>query len=277
VIVDVQRGGPSTGLPTKTEQADLLQAIFGRNSEAWLPVLACSTPADAFDCAVEACRIAVQYMTPVILLSDGYIANGSEPWKLPKIDELPNFPATFRTDPEGFQPYSRDERLARPWVKPGTPGLEHRVGGLEKEHLTGNISYDAENHDFMVKLRAQKVMTVRESIPTPEVVGPAKAEILVLGWGSTAGTITGAVDKLQEKGVSVARMHLRHVWPLPKGLDAIFSRYPTILVPEMNLGQMVRVLRSEYPNHNFVSYPKVQGQPFRVQEIIDRVTSLMEK
>jgi 2-oxoglutarate ferredoxin oxidoreductase subunit alpha len=213
----------------------------------------------------------------VILLSDGYIANGSEPWKLPKIEDLPSFPVKYHTDTKEFLPYSRDAKLARPWAIPGTPGLEHRVGGLEKEHLTGNISYDAENHDFMVKLRAQKVMGVRDSIPTPKVFGPEKAEILVLGWGSTAGTITGAVEKMHKDGVKVARMHLRHVWPLPKGLDAIFSRYKTILVPEMNLGQMVRVLRTEYPHHNFVSYPKVQGQPFRVQEIIDRVKNLMEQ
>ncbi len=277
VIVNVQRGGPSTGLPTKTEQADLLQAIFGRNSEAWLPVVACSTPADAFECAVEACRIAVQYMTPVILLSDGYIANGSEPWRLPEIDELPSFPVTFRTEAKDFLPYARDAHNARPWVKPGTPGLEHRVGGLEKEHLTGNISYDPENHEFMVKLRAAKVMGVRDSIPTPTVFGPERGDLLVLGWGSTAGTIHGAVDKLNEQGVRVARMHLRHVWPLPHGLDDIFGRYSTILVPEMNLGQMVRVLRSEYPDYNFVSYPKVQGHPFYVHEIIHRVRSLMEK
>jgi 2-oxoglutarate ferredoxin oxidoreductase subunit alpha len=277
VIVDVQRGGPSTGLPTKTEQADLLQAIFGRNSEAWLPVVACATPSDAFDCAVEACRIAVQYMTPVILLSDGYIANGSEPWKLPEIEDLPSFPVTFRTDPKDFLPYSRDTHLARPWVKPGTVGLEHRIGGLEKEHLTGNISYDPENHEFMVKLRAQKVMAVRDSIPTPEVFGPAKGPILVVGWGSTQGTITSAIEELDEAGIHVARTHLRHVWPLPHGLDEIFGRYKTILVPEMNLGQMVRVLRSEYPQHNFLSYPKVQGQPFRTHEIVQRVKSLLEK
>ena len=277
VIVDVQRGGPSTGLPTKTEQADLLQAVFGRNSEAWLPVVACATPADAFECAVEACRIAVQFMTPVILLSDGYIANGSEPWRLPEVEDLPSFPVTFRTDPKDFMPYARDTHLARPWVKPGTPGLEHRVGGLEKEHLTGNISYDPENHEFMVKLRAQKVMAVRDTIPTPDVHGPEKGEMLVLGWGSTQGTITSAVEKMQKEGMKISRIHLRHVWPLPRGLDAIFSRYKTILVPEMNLGQMVRVLRSEYPSHNFVSYPKVQGQPFRVHEITDRVKSLLEK
>ena len=171
----------------------------------------------------------------------------------------------------------RDTHLARPWVKPGTPGLEHRIGGLEKEHLTGNISYDPENHEFMVKLRAQKVMAVRDTIPTPDVHGPEKGEILILGWGSTHGTITSAVEKMHKEGLKIARIHLRHVWPLPRGLDAIFSRYKTILVPEMNLGQMVRVLRSEYPNHNFVSYPKVQGQPFRTHEITERVKSLLEK
>ena len=276
VIVDVQRGGPSTGLPTKTEQADLLQAIFGRNSEAWLPVVACSTPADAFDCAFEACRIAVQYMTPVILLSDGYIANGSEPWKLPEIESLPSFPVKFHTETEGFLPYSRDAKLARPWVKPGTVGLEHRVGGLEKEHLTGNISYDAENHDFMVKLRAQKVMGVRDSIPTPKVHGEQSGDILVLGWGSTLGMCTSAVERVLERKKKVGRIHLRHVWPLPHGLDAIFSRFKSILVPELNLGQMARLLRSEYPQHNFVSYPKIQGLPFRTQEIEDKILSLLE-
>jgi 2-oxoglutarate ferredoxin oxidoreductase subunit alpha len=275
VIVDVQRGGPSTGLPTKTEQADLLQAVFGRNSEAWLPVIACATPSDAFDCAVEACRIAVQYMTPVILLSDGYIANGSEPWRLPKIEELTPFTATFRTELENFLPYDRNADLARPWVKPGTPGLEHRVGGLEKAHLTGHISYDAENHEFMVNMRAAKVMKVRDSIPTPVVHGPQKGKILMLGWGSTYGSIWGAQEKLGEEGIEVARMHLRHVWPLPHGLDAIFARYDTVLVPEMNLGQLVRLLRSEHPHVNFVSYPKVQGQPFRVHELTAKVKQLL--
>ncbi|MFN0244070.1 MAG: 2-oxoacid:acceptor oxidoreductase subunit alpha [Planctomycetota bacterium] len=277
VIVNVQRGGPSTGLPTKTEQADLLQAIFGRNSEAWLPVVACSTPADAFDCAVEACRIAVQYMTPVILLSDGYIANGSEPWRLPAIEDLKPFPVQFRTETAGFMPYGRDEKNARPWVKPGTPGLEHRVGGLEKAHLTGNISYDPDNHEFMVRLRANKVLGVRDSIPTPPVFGPERGPLLVLGWGSTAGPIHGAIDALEQAGVHVARIHLRHVWPLPNGLDEIFARYDTVLVPEMNLGQMVRVLRSEYPQHDFVSYSKVQGQPFYVHELVGKIKSLLEQ
>jgi 2-oxoglutarate ferredoxin oxidoreductase subunit alpha len=277
VIVNVQRGGTSTGLPTKTEQADLLQAIWGRNSEAPVAVLAVATPADAFECAVEAVRIATQYMTPVILLTDGFIANGSEPWRLPAMEDLKPFPVKFHTQAEGFLPYARDEKNARPWAKPGTPGLEHRVGGLEKAHLTGNISYDAQNHEFMVNMRHQKVLGIRESIPTPAVHGPERGDLLVLGWGSTYGSIVGAVNRLQEQGASVARIHLRHVWPLPKGLDAIFSRYKAVLVPEMNLGQMTRVLRSEYPHQNFISYPKVQGQPFRTHEIIDRVQSLLEK
>ncbi len=279
VICDIQRGGPSTGLPTKTEQADLLQAIFGRNSEAPLPVLACATPSDAFDCAIEAVRIAVQYMTPVILLSDGYIANGSEPWRLPEMSSLEPFPVEFLREapPGGFLPYGRDEKLARPWVKPGTPHLEHRIGGLEKSHLTGNISYEPDNHEFMVHMRQKKVMGVRDSIPTPKVVGPERADLLVLGWGSTYGAIASATEEAQRNGKSVAAIHLRHVWPLPRGLDAIFSRYKAILVPEMNMGQMARLLRSEYAQHNFVSYPKVQGQPFRTSELVAKIDELLER
>jgi 2-oxoglutarate ferredoxin oxidoreductase subunit alpha len=277
VIVDVQRGGPSTGLPTKTEQADLLQAIFGRNSEAPLPVVAVSSPADAFDAAIEACRIAVQYMTPVILLTDGYIANGAEPWRLPDIEKLPRFPVRFRTDPKNFLPYARNEHRARPWVKPGTPELEHRIGGLEKAHETGHISYDPLNHEFMVHMRHQKVMGVRESIPTPEVHGSERGDLLVLGWGSTYGAIRSAVDRVLDAGHSVARIHLRHVWPLPKGLDEIFSRYRSVLVPEMNMGQMARVLRSEYPSHNILSLPKVQGKPFTTGELVAKITSIIEQ
>jgi 2-oxoglutarate/2-oxoacid ferredoxin oxidoreductase subunit alpha len=279
VICDIQRGGPSTGLPTKTEQADLLQAVFGRNSEAPIPVVACSTPSDAFECAIEAVRIAVQYMTPVILLSDGYIANGSEPWKLPEIDQLPRFPVRFLAvpPPEGFLPYSRDERRARPWVKPGTPGLEHRVGGLEKAHLTGHISYDPENHDFMVRLRQAKVMGIADSIPTPEVDGPKEGDLLVVGWGSTYGSIASATEIVRKEGKQVARLHLRHVWPLPHGLDEIFTRYRAILVPEMNLGQMARILRSEYQQHNFISYSKVQGLPFRTSELVEKIHTLLEQ
>lgn len=278
VIVDVQRGGPSTGLPTKTEQADLLQAIFGRNSEAPIPVLACSMPSDAFDCAIEAVRIAVQYMTPVILLSDGYIANGSEPWRLPKVEDLPRFTAKFMTQvpPGGFMPYARDDKRARPWVKPGTPELEHRIGGIEKSHLTGNINYDPLNHEFMVRMRNDKVMGVRDTIPTPKVKGPEQGDLLVLGWGSTAGSIASAVEVVQASGHKVAALHLRHVWPLPNGLDAIFARYRAVLVPEMNLGQMARILRSEYGGVNFVSYPKVQGQPFFTAELVAKIEELLE-
>ncbi len=276
VVVDIQRGGPSTGLPTKTEQADLLQAIFGRNSEAPLPVLACATPSDAFETAIEACRIAVQYMTPVILLSDGYIANGSEPWRLPQESELTPFKVTFleSAPPGEFLPYARDERRARPWVKPGTPHLEHRIGGLEKSHLTGNISYDPENHEFMVRMRAEKVLGVRDSIPTPRVMGPERGDLLILGWGSTYGAIASATEACLKNKKSVASIHLRHVWPLPKGLDEIFSRYKAVLVPEMNLGQMARLLRSEYPRHEFISYSKVQGLPFRTSELLSKIDEL---
>jgi len=279
VIVDIQRGGPSTGLPTKTEQADLLQAIFGRNSEAPIPVLAASSPADCFDVAIEAVRIATQYMTPVILLSDGYIANGAEPWRLPKLEDLKPFPKPFlKSVPEGgFLPYARDAYLARPWAKPGTPGLEHRVGGLEKAHLTGNINYEPENHEFMVRMRQNKVMGIRETIPTPNVFGDSTGEILIVGWGSTKGAITSAVEKLHAKGKKVSSLHLTHVWPLPKGLDKIFGCFRSILVPEMNLGQMARVLRSEYPEQNIISYPKVQGLPFRTSELVSKVESLLAK
>ena len=276
VVVNIQRGGPSTGLPTKTEQADLLQAIFGRNGEAPLPVIACATPSDSFDCAVEACRIAVQYMTPVILLSDGFIANGAEPWRLPKMEDLAPFPVQFRKNPENFLPYSRDEHGARPWALPGTPGLEHRIGGIEKAHLTGNVSYDPENHEFMVHARQEKVMNVRESIPTPKVHGATKGDLLVLGWGSTYGSIADAVERTNTDGDRVGRLHLRHVWPLPHGLDAIFSNYKAVLVPEMNMGQMARLLRSEYPQHNFLSFTKVQGQPFRAKDIADRIKNILE-
>jgi 2-oxoglutarate ferredoxin oxidoreductase subunit alpha len=277
VVVNVQRAGPSTGMPTKVEQADLLQAVFGRNSEAPLPVLACATPSDAFDCALEACRIAVRYMTPVILLSDNYIANGSEPWKLPDLASLPRFQATFRTEAEGFQPFQRGADLQRPWVKPGTVGLEHRIGGLEKENVTGNVSYDPQNHELMCQLRHQKVMGVRESIPTPRVNGPERGDLLVLGWGSTAGAILSATQTMRRQGHSVASMHLRHLWPLPKGLNEIFGRYKAVLVPELNMGQLCRILRSEYPTQNFISYPKVQGRPFTASEIAARVQSILEQ
>jgi 2-oxoglutarate ferredoxin oxidoreductase subunit alpha len=277
VVIDIQRAGPSTGMPTKVEQTDLFQAVLGRNGEAPIPVIACATPADAFDCAIEACRIAVQYMTPVILLSDNYIANGSEPWRLPNLDEIKPFPVEFRTDPQGFQPYSRNGKLARPWVRPGTPGLEHRIGGLEKENITGHISYDPDNHELMVKLRQDKVNGVRETIPTPKVSGPEQGELLIMGWGSSYGPITGASERLRQRGKSVANIHLRHVWPFPKGLDAIFGGYKRILIPEMNMGQLWRLMRSEYPRHDFVSYPKVQGRPFTTSDIVAKAEEILEQ
>ena len=276
VVVNVQRGGPSTGLPTKTEQTDLLQALFGRNGEAPIPIVACATPADAFDCAIEAVRIATEYMTPVFLLTDGFIANGAEPWRLPKVEDLPKFPKEFRTEAENYQPYSRDEKGARPWVKPGTRDMAHRVGGIEKAHLTGNISYDPENHEFMTHARQEKVMGIANSIPTPHVKGAQSGKLLVLGWGSTYGSIADAVERTNEDEDKVGRMHLRHVWPLPNGLEEIFSRYESILIPEMNLGQLARLLRSEYPKHNFLSYSKVQGQPFRAYEIAEKIQEILE-
>ncbi len=276
VVVNVQRAGPSTGLPTKVEQADLLQAIFGRNSEAPLPVLACSSPADAFDCAVEACRIAVRYMTPVILLSDNYIANGAEPWRLPELDKLKPFPVEFATDPESYQPYARNDDLARPWAIPGTPGLMHRIGGLEKEHLTGNVSYDPDNHEHMVTLRRDKVLGIRDSLAVPEVYGPDHAEELVIGWGSTFGAIRSVVESLQKENRPVAHLHLRHLWPLPPGLDEIFGRYKKRLVPELNMGQLSRLLRSEYQRHEFIECTKVKGKPFTARELQERIVSILE-
>jgi len=276
VIVDVQRAGPSTGMPTKVEQADLLQAVFGRNSEAPLPVIAPSSPSDCFDAAVEAVRIATQYMTPVILLSDNYLANGSEPWKLPEPDELKPFPVQFREDPTDFMPFARDGKGARAWVKAGTAGLEHRIGGLEKENVTGNISYDPQNHELMVNLRYNKVIGIRDSFPPLDVHGPEQGDLLVLGWGSTLGGITSAVDRAQAEGRSVARVHLRHVWPLPVDLDDVLSRYKAVLVPELNLGQMTRLLRSELPGHEYIPYCKVQGKPFTTHEIYNKIKGLLE-
>lgn len=279
VLVNVQRGGPSTGMPTKTEQADLMQALYGRNGESPLPVVSCSSPSECFDAAIEAVRIATRYMTPVILLSDGYLANGSEPWRLPDLEDLKPFPVTFLDEaPEGeFLPYARNEDLARPWARPGTVGLEHRIGGIEKKHETGNICYDAENHEFMTHMRQNKVMKVRDSIPTPEVYGNQSGDVLVLGWGSTYGSIASAIGEFGANGDErVGAVHMRHLWPLPHGLDEIFGRFKAILVPEMNMGQLARILRSEYPQHNFISYPKVQGQPFRTDELVAKINSILE-
>ncbi len=277
VVVNVQRAGPSTGLPTKVEQADLLQSIMGRNGEAPIPVLACSCPADAFECAVEACRIATEFMTPVILLSDNYIANGAEPWLLPKMEDLKEFKVEFVTDPEGFWPYRRKENLARGWAKPGTPGMEHRLGGLEKDANTGNVSHDPENHQLMVDTRLQKVMNVRDTIPTPEYFGPENPDLLVVGWGSPYGAIRTATEAMQKDGVSIGRIHLRHVYPLPHGLPEIFASAKNIVVPELNMGQLARILTSEYPEFKFESYHKVQGKPFMAPELKARFAKILEE
>ncbi|TFG47462.1 MAG: 2-oxoglutarate ferredoxin oxidoreductase subunit alpha, partial [Gemmatimonadales bacterium] len=277
VVVNVQRAGPSTGLPTKVEQADLFQALFGRNGEAPIPVLACSCPADAFDCAVEAVRIATQYMTPVILLSDNYIANGTEPWKLPAMEDLPQFKVTFATDPEGFSPYKRDQKLARAWAKPGTPGLEHRIGGLEKDSVTGNVSHDPDNHHLMVQTRQDKIMGIRKSIPTPAVNGPDSGDLLAVAWGSTYGATRAAVERMQKKDIAAAHIHLRHLWPFPEGLDKIFAGYKRIIVPELNLGQLARVLTSEYPQFRFETYAKVKGKPFQAFELQAHFETLLEE
>lgn len=246
VIINVQRGGPSTGLPTKPEQSDLLQSIWGRNGEAPIPVIAASSPSDCFYMAIEACRIATKYMTPVMLLSDGYIGQGSEPWRVPEVDEIPGFHVNYRTEKEGFAPYLRDENLARPWVRLGTPGLEHRIGGLEKQNITGNVSHDPDNHDNMCKLRLQKVKNVANDIPDLEIRGDKESELLVVGWGGTYGAITEAVDRLQKNGVKVAQTHFKYLFPMPKNTKEVLSRYKTILVPEINLGQLAVLIRNEF-------------------------------
>jgi 2-oxoglutarate/2-oxoacid ferredoxin oxidoreductase subunit alpha len=275
VIVNVQRGGPSTGLPTKTEQADLFQAFFGRNGECPAPVLAACSPSDCFTMAVEAVRIAVKYMTPVILLTDGYIANGSEPWKVPTLEELPEMKAKFRTDPEGFHPYIRDEKLVRPWVKPGTPGLEHRIGGLEKQHIFGNISYDPENHEFMVKTREQKVKNIENDIPELEIHGDKNSKLLVLSWGSTFGACASAIENLESKGVKVAHAHLKYLNPMPKNTEAVLRKYDKVLIPEMNLGQLAKIIRM-----NFLIEPiqmnKVKGLPFKATEIEQKIEEILK-
>jgi 2-oxoglutarate/2-oxoacid ferredoxin oxidoreductase subunit alpha len=267
VIVDVQRGGPSTGLPTKTEQADLMQALFGRNSEAPIPVLAPATPGDCFWIAIEASRIALKYMIPVIVLSDGYLANGSEPWKVPGVSDLPDFPVRFRTDPAGFFPYLRDaQTLARPWAVPGTPGLEHRIGGLEKEETTGNVNYEPLNHERMVRLRAAKVDAIVQDVPDVIPAGDADGDLLLVAWGSTYGAITEAVRSQRAKGVRVGHVHLRHLNPLPRNLGEVLKRYRKVVVPEMNMGQLVWVLRAKYLI-DAQGFNKIQGKPFKVSEV----------
>ncbi|MFF4362354.1 2-oxoacid:acceptor oxidoreductase subunit alpha [Streptomyces sp. NPDC001604] len=273
LVIDIQRGGPSTGLPTKTEQADLLQAMFGRNGEAPVPVIAPRTPADCFDAALEAARIALTYRTPVMLLSDGYLANGSEPWRIPELDELPDLTVQFAQGPnhtledgtEVFWPYKRDpQTLARPWAIPGTPGLEHRIGGIEKEDGTGNISYAPANHDFMVRTRQAKIDGI--DVPELEVDDPHEARTLVLGWGSTYGPITAAVRRLRTAGESIAQAHLRHLNPFPRNLGAVLKRYDKVVIPEMNLGQLATLIRAKYLVDAH-SYNQVNGMPFKAEQL----------
>src|SRR5271155_811832 len=275
VIVDVQRGGPSTGLPTKTEQADILQALFGRNSEAPVPVLAPSTPGDCFWVALEASRIAIKYMVPVIILSDGYLANGAEPWKIPEVSELPQIPVHFETNPEGFLPYKRNpETLARPWAVPGTPGLEHRIGGIEKQDVTGNINYDPLNHEHMVRARAAKVEAVADDIPDAVPEGDPSGDLLIVAWGSTHGPITAALKDHRAKGARIGHVHLRYLNPLPRNLGEVLKRYRQVLVPEMNMGQLVILLRAKYLV-DAQGFNKIQGKPFKQVEIENKIEEML--
>ncbi len=275
VICDIQRGGPSTGLPTKTEQADLLQALFGRNSEAPIPVLAAATPADCFWIAVEASRIALKYMVPVIILSDGYLANGAEPWRIPSVDEIPGFPVHFATDPGGFLPYKRDpDTLARPWAVPGTPGLEHRIGGLEKQDVSGNVNYEPLNHEKMVRIRAAKIDAIVQDVPNVLPSGDPEGDLLLVSWGSTYGSITQAVKAERARGRKLGHLHLRYLNPLPANLGDILKRYRKILVPELNMGQLVWVLRAKYLV-DAVGLNKIQGRPFKQNELEQKIEEML--
>ncbi len=280
VICNVQRGGPSTGLPTKTEQSDLLQAYYGRNGECPMPVIASATPSDCFDVAFEAVRISVQHMTPIIMLSDGYIANGAEPWKFPKEKDLPEINVHFKTElgegEEKYQPYLRDENLVRAWVTPGTPGLEHRIGGLEKQNITGNISYDPENHQLMVKLRQEKVDKVALDIPLQKIdSGENTGKVLVLGWGSTYGSIKSAVAELQEEGIAVSHAHIRYLRPFPSNLEEIIRGFEKVLIPELNNGQLIKIIRDKYLV-DAKGLNKIMGVPFTKTEIVEAVKNLIK-
>jgi 2-oxoglutarate ferredoxin oxidoreductase subunit alpha len=271
VIVNVQRGGPSTGLPTKTEQADLFQAVWGRNGECPAIVIAPATPADCFNMAIEAVRLAFKYMVPVFYLSDGYLANGAEPWAVPAIEKLPRIEVKFATDPRNFMPYERDEvTLARPYALPGTPGLEHRIGGIEKQNITGNVNYDPENHHLMVKLRQEKVDRAAADVPPVELFGDPTGKVLVLGWGSTYGSITSAVEKMRTEGKPVASAHLRYLNPFPKNLGEVLANFETVIVPEMNLGQLCTMIRAKYLI-DAIPFSKVKGRPFQIREIVRKV------
>ena len=279
LICDIQRGGPSTGLPTKTEQSDLLQAYYGRNGECPMPVISASTPSDCFDAVYEAVRIALHHMTPVIFLSDGYIANGAEPWKFPKSEDLPQIVVKFKTElghgEDKFQPYLRDEKLVRPWAIPGTPGLEHRIGGIEKQNITGNVSYDPENHQLMVKIRQEKVDKIADHIPLQKLdSGPEKGDLLVLGWGSTYGAIKSAAAELQLEGYKVSHAHLRYLRPFPKNLGDLLKSFDKVLIPEINNGQLIKIIRDQY----FIDakgYNKIMGIPITKTEMVMKLREML--
>lgn len=279
LIINIQRGGPSTGLPTKTEQSDLMQAYYGRNGECPMPIIASATPSDCFEVAFEAVRIAVQHMTPVILLSDGYIANGAEPWKFPTANELPTITVSFKKGlaegEEKFLPYLRDEKLARPWAIPGTAGLEHRIGGLEKQNITGNVNYEPENHQLMVNIRQEKVDKIAHYIPNQKLdSGPSKGKVLVIGWGSTYGAIKSAVLELQAAGHAVSHAHIRYIRPFPKNLGEIMQQFDTILIPEINNGQLIKIIRDQYLV-DAKGYHKIMGVPITKQELVDVITRML--
>lgn len=279
VIINIQRGGPSTGLPTKTEQSDLMQAYYGRNGECPMPVIATATPSDCFDVAYEAVRLSVQHMTPIVLLSDGYIANGAEPWRFPQSADLPEIKVNFKkgldADEPKFQPYRRDEKLARPWAIPGTPGLEHRIGGIEKQDITGNISYDPENHQHMVNVRQSKVDKIADYIPLQQLeCGPEKGKVLVLGWGSTFGAIKSAVLQLLEEGHSVSHAHIRYLRPFPKNLGEIIANFDQVLIPEINNGQLIKIIRDQYMV-DAKAYNKVMGVPITKGELVEIIRKML--
>jgi len=277
VVIDVQRAGPSTGMPTKIEQADLLLALYGRNSDSPIPVIAAMSPGDCFYTVLEAFSWAVKYMTPVVVLSNGHLANSSEPWRIPDVDSLPRPQVQYRTDPANFQPYARNpETLARPWAIPGTPGLEHRIGGLAKDQNTGNVSYDPQNNERMIRLRAEKVARIAADIPPIEINGSENAELLVVGWGGTYGAIVSAVEAARQNGRSVSSIHLRHLNPFPSNLESILRRFDKILVPELNQGQLVRLLRAEFLVPA-VAMNKVRGQPFLIEEICARIDEMLSE
>lgn len=269
VVINSQRSGPSTGMPTKSEQSDLFQAVYGRNSDSPLPVIAAATPTDCFEVGLEAVRLATKYMTPVMVLTDGYLSNAAEPWRIPDASKLTELEVTFHTEVDGFRPFMRNDKLVRPWVIPGTPGLEHRIGGIERDSITGNISYDPENHHHMTEIRAQKVLNIADDIPPQRIdSGESEGRLAVLGWGSTYGAIKKAAQTVRDEGRAISHIHLRHIWPLPKNLKEVLAGFDKILIPELNTGQLVTMIRSLYLV-DALQYNRITGQPFKVSELVD--------